>query len=251
MGLRHILMVLSLLAFLSASAGGTLYYSALRQAAFQEAERQAVANTQLIQKSLNAFLTENQKTVSTMASMPALQRALLRRKADAIYAANVVLDRFKSTLNADVCYLMNRQGTTIASSNRRDADSFVGQNFSFRPYYQQAIRGVAGAYLALGTTSKKRGVYHSYPVFDDPDAPPIGIAVIKSPIEKTEKELGLPEEDILLVTDPRGLVFISNRSEWLFGSIWELTRDQNEEIVRERQFGAGWSNSVPAGGCAP
>ena len=54
MGLRHILMVLSLLAFLSASAGGVLYYSALRQAAFKDAERQAVASTQLIQKSLNS-----------------------------------------------------------------------------------------------------------------------------------------------------------------------------------------------------
>ncbi len=239
MGLRHILMVLSLLAFLSASAGGTLYYSALRQSAFKEAERQAVANTQLIQKSLNSFLNEHQKTVSTMASMPALQRALLHRKKDAIYAANVVLDRFKSTLDADVCYLMDRRGTTLASSNRRDTDSFVGQNFAFRPYYQQAIRGVAGAYLALGTTSKKRGVYHSYPIYDDPDASPIGIAVIKSPIEKTEKELGLPEEDIVLVTDPRGLVFISNRSDWLFGSIWQLTETQIEEILRERQFGAG------------
>ena len=42
-------MVLSMLAFLSASAGGFLYYSALRQAAFQDAARQAVANTELTQ----------------------------------------------------------------------------------------------------------------------------------------------------------------------------------------------------------
>ena len=239
MGLRHILMVLSLLAFLSASAGGVLYYSALRQAAFKDAERQAVASTQLIQKSLNSFLTEHQKTVSTLASMPALQSALLRPESDAIYAANVVLDRFKSTLDADVCYLMDRRGYTIASSNRKDTDSFVGRNFAFRPYYQQAIGGLAGAYLALGTTSKKRGVYHGYPVYDDPDAAPIGIAVIKSSIEKIEKELGLPEEDIVLVTDPRGLVFISNRSDWLFGTIWQLSPDRIDELARERQFGAG------------
>jgi hypothetical protein len=74
MGLRHILMVLSLLAFLSASAGGYLYYSALRQAAFQDAERQAETNIELIRKNLNAFLTEHRKSATTLASMPALQR---------------------------------------------------------------------------------------------------------------------------------------------------------------------------------
>ena len=239
MGLRHILMVLSLLAFLSASTGGVLYYSALRQAVFKEAERQAVATTELIAKSLNSLLSEHQKPTATLASMPALQSALLSNKPDDIYKADVVLDRFNSTLDADVCYLMDREGTTIASSNRNDPDSFVGQNFAFRPYYQQAIRGVAGVYLAVGTTSKKRGIYHSFPIFDDPDAPPIGLAVIKSSIEKSEKALGLSDNDILLVTDPRGLVFISNRPDWLYHSIWKLSPVQREEIARERQFGNG------------
>jgi PAS domain S-box-containing protein len=239
MGLRHILMVLSLLAFLSASTGGFLYYSALRQAAFQDAERQAAANTELIRKSLNSFLTEHQKSASTLASMPALQRSLSSPRPDDLYAANVVLDRFRTTLDADVCYLLDRNGMTLASSNRNDSDSFVGQNFAFRPYYRQAVSGVAGAYLALGTTSQKRGVYHSFPVFDDPEDPPIGIAVIKSSIEKTEKELGLPEEDTLLVTDPKGVVFISNRPEWLYHSVWKLSEEQIQQIRKERQFGSG------------
>jgi PAS domain S-box-containing protein len=239
MGLRHILMVLSLLAFLSALAGGALYYASLRQAAEKEAVRQAAANTELIQKSLNSFLAEHQKPASTLASIPALQRALIGKSSQSIYEANVVLDRFKTTLDADVCYLLNQKGTTIASSNRMDPDSFVGRNFSFRPYFKQAVSGVAGAYLALGTASLKRGVYHSYPVFDDPDAPPVGIAVIKSSIEKTEKRLGLPKEDIVLVTDPNGIVFISSRSEWLYHSIWKLSSERIAKIAAERQFGKG------------
>jgi PAS domain S-box-containing protein len=239
MGLRHILMVLSLLAFLSASAGGMLYYSALRQAAFTEAERQSAANTELIQKSLNAFLSEHQKPAATLASIPAMQKALRSSASKAIYEANVVLDRFKQTLDADVCYLLNLEGTTIASSNRKDPDSFVGKNFSFRPYYQEARSGVAGTYLALGTTSLKRGVYHSFPVFDDPEEPPVGMAVIKSSIDKIEKTLGFPKEDIVLVTGPRGIVFISNRPQWLFHSMWQLTDEMVKEIAAERQFGRG------------
>ncbi len=239
MGLRHILMVLSLLAFLSASAGGALFYSALRQSAFTEAERQAVANTELIQKSLNSFLSEHQKPAATLASIPALHVALRQTTPNSLYQANVVLDRFKQTLDADVCYLLDQKGTTIASSNRKDQDSFVGRNFSFRPYYKQAASGVAGSYLALGTTSLKRGVYHSYPVFDDPEEPPIGMAVIKSSIDKIEKTLGLPPEDIVLVTDPLGIVFISNRPQWLFHSMWQLGPDAVKQIADERQFGKG------------
>lgn len=239
MGLRHILMVLSLLAFLSASAGGILYYSALRTAAFKEAERQAVANIELIHKSLNSLLSENEKTVATLAGTPALQAALLTRDPDDIYRANVLLDHFALTLGVDVCYLMTRYGITVASSNRKDADSFVGKNFSFRPYFQQGIKGHYGSYLALGVTSGRRGVYHSFPVYDDPEERPIGVAVIKSSIGRIEKEIGLPTYDIVLVTDPQGAIFISNRPEWLFQSTWQLTPEEVNKITTGRQFGGG------------
>ena len=239
MGLRRILMVLSILAFLSASTGGALYYSSLRQAAILQAERQAIANTKLIHKSLNSLLSEHQKTVSTLAGIAALQEALLTGAEDAVYHANSVLDHFASTLGADVCYLMNRKGVTIASSNRKAPDSFVGLNFSFRPYFEQALIGSHGTYLALGVTSGKRGVYHSYPVFGDPEAPPIGVAVIKSSIEETEKALGLPGEDIVLVTDPHGVIFISNHTKWLFQLAWRLPDAKAKEIASNRQFGPG------------
>ncbi len=174
-----------------------------------------------------------------MPAFPALQKALRTNATNALYEANVVLDLFKQTLGADVCYLINTKGTTIASSNRKDRDSFVGRNFSFRPYFKQALAGVAGSYLALGTTSLKRGVYHSFPVFDDPEEPPIGMAVIKSSIDKIEKTLGFPKEDIVLVTDARGIVFISNRSQWLFHSMWQLSKETVDKVAAERQFGTG------------
>jgi PAS domain S-box-containing protein len=239
MGLRTILLVLSLLAFLSASAGGILYYSALRTAAFQEAEQKAVASTVLIHKSLNALLSENQKIVETLAGMPALQQALRTRHTDDIYYANVVLDHFAITLAVDVCYLMANDGFTIASSNRKAPDSFVGKNFSFRPYFQQAIQGLHGNYLALGTTSLRRGVYHSYPIYSDPEGQPLGVAVIKSPIDKVEKQIGLPTDDTVLVTNQQGVIFISNRPEWRFHLAWQLPPEELAAIASGRQFGQG------------
>jgi len=65
MRLRLILVVLSVLSFLSASVGGYLYYASLQEAAFLEAEKQAINRLVAIKKSLSAFLSENIKPVMT------------------------------------------------------------------------------------------------------------------------------------------------------------------------------------------
>jgi PAS domain S-box-containing protein len=171
--------------------------------------------------------------------MNELRNFFITPSPESLQRANLMLDHFNETQSADVCYLMDPDGLTLASSNRADEDSFVGSNFAFRPYFQQARAGHHGLYLALGTASHKRGVYHSFPVFDDPHEPPLGVAVIKSSIDRAEKALGLSEDDILLVTDPNSVIFISSRPEWLFQSTSPLNPDQLAQIHNNRQFGPG------------
>ena len=239
MKLRIILIVLSLLAFLSASAGGYLYYSSLKKSALKEAERQADVRLRTIKKNLTTFLSENVKPVKTLAGMPALYLALIRPDAHSLAEANAVLDHFKKTLAADVCYLMNPAGDTIASTNRYAQDSFVGLNFSFRPYFKNAIAGKPSAYLALGTTSGKRGAYYSHPVFAEYESTPVGIVVIKASIELIESELGTELDEIVMVNDPHGVIFISNRKEWLYHLLWEYNAESIPLIKKSRQFGTG------------
>jgi len=128
MKLRVILLVLSLLAFLSASTGGYLYYSSLKKSAFKEAERQAVARVHAINKNLSFFLSENIKPVKALAGMKELRQTLTRPdNKNILNNANIILDHFKDTLDVEVCYLMDSAGNTIASSNRHAPDSFVGK----------------------------------------------------------------------------------------------------------------------------
>jgi PAS domain S-box-containing protein len=240
MKLRLILLVLSLLAFLSASMGGYLYYSSLKKSAFMEAERQAVARVQAIKKSLSSFLSENIKPVRALAGMRELRQILVRPDDDtALENANAILDHFNETLDVEVCYLMDHGGSTIASSNRDAPDSFVGQNFDFRPYFRQAIQGTSATYLALGTTSGRRGAYYSHPIFENELNNPIGVVVIKASIELVEKELVTDYDEIVLVTDPQGVVFISNRKPMLYHSLKKLSSEQLSEIARSLQFGTG------------
>ena len=134
---------------------------------------------------------------------------------------------------------MDHEGNTIASSNRDDPDSFVGENFGFRPYWRQAIQGNPATYMALGITSKKRGVYYSHPVYGDGGDSPKGVAVIKASIEPIEEKFSQTYEGIVLLTDPHGIIFISNRANWLFHSLWKLSPDELAGVVSSLQFGIG------------
>ena len=239
MRLRLIILVLSLLAFLSASTGGYFYYASLKEAAFNDAERQVETRMALIKKNLSSYLSENIKAVRVLAGMDEMLKMLVHPDTMARNSANEILDLFKTSLETDVCYLMNHQGITVASSNRNAPDSFVGQNFAFRPYFQQAIHKAPSTYLALGTTSKKRGVYFSFPVFEGSNDIPVGLVVIKGSIDEIEKKINLSEDEIILVTDPLGVIFISSRKDWLFQTIRELSETDEKRIFQSRQFGQG------------
>jgi len=143
MKLRLILLILSLMAFVFASAGGYFYYTSYKEAAFRETENKTKIRLERINKNLTSLLSEYNNPVRILAGMHDLKELLKNPGPATLDAANRVLDRFTNTLEADVCYLMDIKGNTIASSNRNDPDSFVGQNFSFRLYFQMAIMGLS------------------------------------------------------------------------------------------------------------
>jgi PAS domain S-box-containing protein len=239
MRLRLIILILAVLAFLSASTGGWLYYYSFRQAAFQNAETQAAAQLKLLTDQLSTYLSEHIKPVRTLSQIREIGQVLEKTNLETIYQANQILDLFTGSLELDVSYLMDHNGITICSSNRNQHDSFVGHDFSFRPYFTAAIQGTPATYLALGVTSMKRGVYYSHPVYDPFNQKIVGVAVIKSSIEFLETTLFSNPEHILLFVNPEGLVFISNQPSLRFKLLWRLDDDAMDQLVNSRQFGNG------------
>lgn len=247
MKLRAILIILSLTAFLSAGTSGYLYYSSIKNSAFEEANRQAVFHAETIRNHLCSFLRENLNSVKALAGLKELPEALLRIDKAPLARVNSILDLFRNAYQVDVCYLIDRQGNTIASSNRNEPDSFVGQNYAFRPYFQRTIMGdpiVYLGYLALGVTSGKRGVYYSYPVYEDNQNTPIGVAVMKASVDPMEREFVKAYEGLVMLTDPHGIVFLSNRPDMVLHSLSKLTPEEIMQVKRYHQFGEGpweWS----------
>lgn len=239
MKLRLILRLMALTAFCSATLAGFLYFYSLKTYSHQEAERQALSQVQTISRSLAIFLSQYVQPAVTLAGLPQMRAALIRKDPRYITAANRMLDHFNTTLDTDVCYLMASDGITIASSNRRKDDSFVGQNFSFRPYFTEALSGNPFSYLALGITSGRRGLYNSCPVYAADGKTIVGVVVIKASMAFVESKVGLADSDIIMITDPRGIIFISNRPDWLYHFAWPLRREEVNLIAQERQFGSG------------
>ncbi|MBC8431691.1 MAG: response regulator [Desulfobacterales bacterium] len=243
MKLRTILLILGLLAFFSATTGGYLYYSSLSKYALKETEIQAASHSEKIKNLVSSFLTNNLKAVRALAGLKELGQALVNPKKIALSKANFILDHFHDSLEASVVYLMDQKGQTIASSNRDDPNSFVGKNYSFRPYFQQAMHGSPAVYMALGVTSIKRGVYYSHPVYGNSTSRPIGVVVVKASVEAIEKEFFSPMIHtpgmITFITGPRGVVFMSDHKELLFQVLWKIADKDLIEIAKSKQFGKG------------
>jgi len=239
MKLRAILILLSFLAFASVSVAGYLHYESLRTSALHEAARQGVNHTETIKNHFTFFLSENLKSVKALAGLAELRRALLSPTSPNIEEAHLILDHFKSALDADVCYLMSRDGTTLASSNRNAPDSFLGQNYEFRPYFRNALESRPTVYLALGVTSGKRGIYCSHPVHDQENLPPLGVAVVKASIEPMEKEFSQTYNGIASLVSPEGVIFLSNREDWLYRFLWAPYQEHISRVALSRQFGDG------------
>ncbi len=230
------------MAFISACTGGYLYYSSIKKSAFDEATKQAIFHTQTIKGYFSFFLNENLKSVKALSGLKELSNALSGTDEQVLVETNFILDIFKSNYHADACYLIDRDGITIASSNRNSPDSFVGQNYAFRPYFQQALKGGAtdlSGYMAVGMTSGKRGIYYSNPVYKEGQTTPIGVAVIKAPIDPIEKEFTKDYEGIVLLTDPNGIVFMTNHQEWVMHTFSELSHVEITRVQSYQQFGQG------------
>jgi len=237
MRLRIIILILALVAFLSASTGGLLYYHSFKKAAFQKTEADAYSKLKLLTDHLSSYLSEHIKPVKTLSGIKEFKTALKDTNLESIYQANQILDNFTKSLDLEVSYLMDKNGITLCSSNRNAKDSFVGKDFSFRPYYKKAINGTPATYLALGTTSRKRGVYYSHPVYDESNGSILGVAIIKASVEFVETKLFPKSDHTLLFVDPDGVIFISNKEALRFKLLWKLPEEKINTIMNSKQFG--------------
>jgi len=190
---------------------------------------------------LELFVTYLQGVLKTYQSLPELLaiddnlvNALLNPREDQrINKLNRYLETINAISDTADTYLMDKEGLTIAASNWQEEHPFVGRNFSYRPYFVEAMKGQLGRYFALGTTSSKRGYYFAYPVRRAGEI--LGVVVIKVNIDSVEQSWG-ERGDNFLVTDPDGVVFITTEPSWRYQTLHPLEETVRKQIIESRRY---------------
>ncbi|ULN67348.1 ATP-binding protein [Vibrio gigantis] len=157
-------------------------------------------------------------------------------KADNISVAqlNQLLFEWSNQSQADTIYIHDPSGTVVASSNYQKPRTFVGENFSFRPYFASAIQGNNTQYVALGARSNVRGYFLSSPLYIDEEI--VGVITVKVSLENLENILTSDDFEIV-VLDSNQVVFLSSQAPWLYHSLLPLTQQQQTDIALQRQYG--------------
>jgi two-component system, NtrC family, C4-dicarboxylate transport sensor histidine kinase DctB len=163
--------------------------------------------------------------------------ALLLRNPDNRELAGMLNDYLadvNASARASAIYLIDLQGKTIAASNWNQPDSFVGQNYSYRPYFIDALRNGSGRFYGLGTVSRTPGYYHATQIHDA-NGTKIGVVVIKFDLDTIEAMWQRSPETLILV-DSNGVVFLTSFAAWKYRTLHALSPAARKHIENTRQY---------------
>ncbi len=161
---------------------------------------------------------------------------LLRAPQDAVQLERV--NRYLKSVNdaaqSSAIYVLNAEGLALASSNWDTPQSYVGNNYAFRPYYQQARLGYAGRFYGVGFTTQQPGYFLSYPIRDGERV--LGVVVAKVSLDALESNWRLTGER-MLVSDKDGIAFLATDPAWKWHTLASLPRYTLRYIKESRQYG--------------
>ncbi|MEZ9075036.1 ATP-binding protein [Vibrio cyclitrophicus] len=178
-------------------------------------------------KQIPDLLSHDPRLISYFTSSPQTDKITVTQ-------LNKLLFEWSNQSQADTIYIHDRSGTVVASSNYQQPRTFVGENFSFRPYFASAIKGNNTQYVALGARSNVRGYFLSSPLYTDKEI--VGVITVKVSLENLENILTSDDFEIV-VLDSNQVVFLSNQTSWLYHSLLPLSEQQQTEIATQRQYG--------------
>lgn len=211
--------------------GGALAY----RHAFAAGQARVATTLRLTVNALNADLARYEVVPQLIADLDLIRR-LASQSGDMDLRAEAnrwMADQNRALQAADI-YLILPDGETIAHSTPQGPASFIGQNFSYRPYFTDAMAGRTARFYGVGTTSGVRGYFFSAPVRDQAGRIAAVIAV-KIGVDRIEASWRGGEYRVL-VTDPEGIAFLSSRPGWLYHGTLALTPERLARTAEMRRY---------------
>ncbi|WP_432729411.1 sensor histidine kinase [Variovorax sp. W6] len=149
-------------------------------------------------------------------------------------SVNRYLDGVNAAAGAEMLYVLDASGTSLAASDWDKPGTTVGQDLSFRPYVIDALGQGRGRFYGVGITSKKPGYYLSYALRRGQTSR--GVVAVKINLEEAERAWRKLPGDVALI-DQRGVVILSTREDIKFRPLLPLDALQRAEVLRSRPYG--------------
>src|ERR1700761_5510776 len=141
---RRLLVFFALVAGLAAACG--LTWSISWQRGIEALRLNAAARADRTTSALRSTLERYESLPYLLAEHPIVQDVVVAPDQANVARANHYLEDLNRQARANVTYIIKADGICVAASNWLDADSFVGVEYLFRPYFIEAKNGHVGGF---------------------------------------------------------------------------------------------------------
>ncbi|UOA28920.1 ATP-binding protein [Pseudosulfitobacter sp. DSM 107133] len=163
-----------------------------------------------------------------------ISRAVTTPKSVAnIEVANRYLETIAAVSGADQLYLLDQSGIAIAASNWNTPDSFVGIDYSFRPYFRDAMDAGTGRFYGIGVTTRRPGYFLSSRL--DLDSGQTAVLVVKIDLRPLQTAWRQAAVDTA-IADADGIIFLSGQPDWLYRPLFALGAQARTRVAVTRRY---------------
>lgn len=216
---------------------------AVRRDLQSELARKAETAAALHAAVLRSELEKHQSLPVVLVDDPDVAHLLAAPSRAGVAHMNNKLEGLAARTRAAVIYVLDANGLTRAASNWRLPTSFVGANYGFRPYFQNAMRSGAAEFFALGTVSGRPGLYLARRI-DGANGRPLGVVVVKVEFDTLEAEWREGDERAYVV-DPGGVVLVTSVPDWRFRTTAPLDEQRRRLTLTDQTLGAEALHPLP------
>lgn len=151
-------------------------------------------------------------------------------------ALSAKLETINAGARSASLYVMDKRGVTVAASNWRTETSYVGNDYSFRPYFTQVMTTGTGRFFGIGVTTKLPGYFLASAV-RAASGEIIGSVVVKIDLETLEEDWG-GGDGAVMVTDEDGMVILTSRPPWKYAVDGPVTGELRRKLDATQRYGA-------------
>ncbi|MBU1332252.1 MAG: sensor histidine kinase [Gammaproteobacteria bacterium] len=230
--LARLLLLILLLLLLVLGCGYAGYYlserSGIRDLA-ENGERQLELNARAVESEITKYtylpsLLELDYNVTRLLQTPTPYRRQL---------VNDFLEGLNQRSGSLAIYVLDRSGRVLATSNWRQASSYLGEDLSFRAYFQDAVQGKPGRFYGIGSTTGEPGYYLAHGLRSGEQI--IGVAVVKVRLDSLEQRWQRARLEAY-VSDENGIIILSSNPSRLLKAIHPLGPNTRERLARSLQY---------------